>query len=77
MTELSTEENLKSKTESFSDLFEKSFEKIKNLEGSVVEGKVISVEKEAIIVDIGLKSELIGIFTNIDAKLFKILFFIW
>ena len=57
MTELSTEEKPKSKTESFSDLFEKSFEKINNLEGSVVEGRVISVEKEAIIVDIGLKSE--------------------
>ncbi len=57
MTELSTEEKPKSKTESFSDLFEKSFEKINNLEGSVVEGTVISVEKEAIIVDIGLKSE--------------------
>ena len=57
MTELSTEENPKSKIESFSDLFEKSFEKINNLEGSVVEGRVISVEKEAIIVDIGLKSE--------------------
>ena len=57
MTELSTEEKPKSKTESFSDLFEKSFEKINNLEGSVVEGRVISVEKEAFIVDIGLKSE--------------------
>ena len=57
MTELSTEEKPKSKTETFSDLFEKSFENINNLEGSVVEGKVISVEKEAIIVDIGLKSE--------------------
>ncbi len=57
LTELSTEEKPKSKTETFSDLFEKSFEKINNLEGSVVEGKVISVEKEAIIVDIGLKSE--------------------
>jgi small subunit ribosomal protein S1 len=57
LTELSTEDKLKSKTETFSDLFEKSFEKINNLEGSVVEGKVISVEKEAFIVDIGLKSE--------------------
>ena len=57
MTELSTEEKPKSKTETFSDLFEKSFENINNLEGSVVEGTVISVEKEAIIVDIGLKSE--------------------
>jgi len=57
LTELSTEEKPKSKIESFSDLFEKSFKKINNLEGSVVEGTVISVEKEAIIVDIGLKSE--------------------
>ena len=57
LTELSTEEKPKSKTETFSDLFEKSFENINNLEGSVVEGTVISVEKEAIIVDIGLKSE--------------------
>ena len=57
MTDLTTKENPKSKTESFSDLFEKSFEKINNLEGSVVEGKVILVEKEAITVDIGLKSE--------------------
>ena len=57
MTELLTENKPKSKTESFSDLFEKSFAQINNLEGSVVEGKVISVEKEAIIVDIGLKSE--------------------
>ncbi len=57
MTELSTEEKPGSKNESFSDLFEKSFNKITNLEGSVVEGTVISVEKDAIIVDIGLKSE--------------------
>ena len=57
MTEISTEEKSNSKTETFSDLFEKSFENINNLEGSVVQGKVISVEKEAVIVDIGLKSE--------------------
>tara|TARA_B100000963_G_scaffold262616_1_gene230728 strand:- start:286 stop:2004 length:1719 start_codon:yes stop_codon:yes gene_type:complete len=57
LTELSTEDTTKSAKETFSDLFEKSFEKITNIEGSVVEGKVISVEKEAIIVDIGLKSE--------------------
>ena len=57
MAELSTEENPNKSTESFSDLFEKSFEKINSLEGSVVAGQVISVEKEAIIVDIGLKSE--------------------
>ena len=43
--------------ESFSELFEKSFENIKSIEGSVVSGKVISTEKDLIVVDIGLKSE--------------------
>ncbi len=57
LTESLTKEKPKKVTETFSDLFEKSFEKINSLEGSVVEGKVISVEKDAIIVDIGLKSE--------------------
>ena len=61
-------ENPKSKIESFSDLFEKSFEKINNLEGSVVEGRVISVEKEAIIVDIGLKSEGRILKENLEVK---------
>ena len=45
------------KNEKFSDLFEKSFENINSIEGSVVSGKVISVEKDLIVVDIGLKSE--------------------
>ena len=43
--------------ESFSALFEKSFENINSIEGSVVSGKVISIEKDLIVVDIGLKSE--------------------
>ncbi len=43
--------------ESFSTLFEKSFENINSIEGSVVSGKVISIEKDLIVVDIGLKSE--------------------
>ncbi len=43
--------------ESFSVLFEKSFENINSIEGSVVSGKVISIEKDLIVVDIGLKSE--------------------
>ena len=45
------------KNEKFSDLFEKSFENINSIEGSVVSGKVISVEKDLVVVDIGLKSE--------------------
>ncbi len=46
-----------SNKESFSVLFEKSFENINSIEGSVVAGKVISVEKDLVVVDIGLKSE--------------------
>ena len=38
-------------------MFEKSFENVNSIEGSVVAGKVISVEKDLIVVDIGLKSE--------------------
>ena len=57
MNEITTEPKSLKNQESFSDLFEKSFEKINSLEGSVVAGTVISVEKDAIIVDIGLKSE--------------------
>ena len=57
MNETTTEPKSLKNKESFSDLFEKSFEKINSLEGSVVAGTVILVEKEAIIVDIGLKSE--------------------
>ena len=49
------------KNEKFSDLFEKSFENINSIEGSVVSGKVISVEKDLVVVDIGLKSEGLGL----------------
>ena len=45
------------KNEKFSELLEESFGNIKSIEGSVVSGKVITVEKDSIIVDIGLKSE--------------------
>ncbi len=43
--------------EKFSDLLEESFENMNSIEGSVVSGKVISIEKDIIVVDIGLKSE--------------------
>ena len=44
------------KNEKLSELFEKSFENINSIEGSVVSGKVISVEKDLIVVDIILTS---------------------
>ena len=43
--------------EKFSELLEESFSNINSIEGSVVSGKVITVEKDVITVDIGLKSE--------------------
>src|SRR5882762_9692078 len=43
--------------ESFAALLEQSFGKSGSLEGSVVKGIVRDVEKEFIIVDVGLKSE--------------------
>ena len=45
------------KNEKFSELLEESFSNINSIEGSVVSGKVITVEKDIITVDIGLKSE--------------------
>ncbi len=45
------------KNEKFSELLEESFENVKSIEGSVVSGKVLHVDKDSVIVDIGLKSE--------------------
>lgn len=44
-------------SENFADLLAESFNEDMNIEGSVVLGTVITVEKEAVIVDVGLKSE--------------------
>jgi len=43
--------------ESFSDLLDQSFQEMTSIEGSVVSGTVISIEKDMILIDIGLKSE--------------------
>jgi small subunit ribosomal protein S1 len=43
--------------ENFADLLAESFNEDMNIEGSVVVGTVISLEKEAVIIDVGLKSE--------------------
>ena len=43
--------------ENFADLLEESFGNTNNIEGSVVEGKVVGLENEVVLVDVGLKSE--------------------
>ena len=43
--------------ENFADLLAESFNEDINIEGSVVVGTVVSLEKEAVIIDVGLKSE--------------------
>ncbi len=44
-------------TENFADLLAESFDESVTIEGSVVRGVIVSVEKEAVIIDVGLKSE--------------------
>jgi len=43
--------------ESFSDLLDQSFQEMTSIEGSVVSGTVLSIEKDMVLIDIGLKSE--------------------
>ena len=45
------------KNETFADLLEESFAKNLKIEGSVVKGKVVSIENDVALVDVGLKSE--------------------
>jgi small subunit ribosomal protein S1 len=44
-------------TETFSQLLEESFQKIKTAPGSILKGIIISIGKDSVIVDAGLKSE--------------------
>jgi len=44
-------------TETFSELLEESFQKIKTAPGSILKGVIISIGKDSVIVDAGLKSE--------------------
>ena len=43
--------------ESFSALLDQSFQEMASIEGSVVSGTVLSIEKDMILIDVGLKSE--------------------
>ena len=49
--------NNSKKSETFADLLEESFAKNLKIEGSVVKGKVVSIENDVALVDVGLKSE--------------------
>ena len=49
--------NNSNKNETFADLLEESFAKNLKIEGSVVKGKVVSIENDIAVVDVGLKSE--------------------
>jgi small subunit ribosomal protein S1 len=53
-------------TESFAQLFEESLKTIKTCPGSIVRGVVVSIEKDIVLVDAGLKSE-----SAIPAEQFK------
>jgi small subunit ribosomal protein S1 len=44
-------------TENFADLLAESFDETVTIEGSVVRGVVVSIDKDAVIIDVGLKSE--------------------
>ena len=46
-----------STNESFAELLDQSFQEMTSIEGSVVSGKVLSIEKDMILIDVGLKSE--------------------
>ena len=52
-----TETTTKPVKESFSELLDQSFQEMNSIEGSVVSGKVISIEKDMILIDVGLKCE--------------------
>ena len=43
--------------ENFAELLDQSFQEMASIEGSVVSGTVLSIEKDMILIDVGLKSE--------------------
>jgi len=47
----------KSTGENFAELLDQSFQEMASIEGSVVSGTVLSIEKDMILIDVGLKSE--------------------
>ena len=53
----SDKKNKSKKSENFAELLEESFSKEIKKVGSLVKGRVVAIEKEAAVVDIGFKSE--------------------
>ena len=43
--------------ENFAQLLDQSFQEMESIEGSVVSWTVLSIEKDMILIDVGLKSE--------------------
>lgn len=44
-------------TENFAELLEESFKGEERLQGRVISGKIISIENDIVLIDVGLKSE--------------------
>src|SRR5436190_2962782 len=64
--------NSPSDTENFAALLEESFGQTESLEGRVIKGKIIAIENDVAIIDVGLKSEgrvSIKEFSTPDAEL--------
>ena len=56
-----TETIAKPLKESFSELLDQSFQEMNSIEGSVVSGKVISIEKDMILIDVGLNVKVVSL----------------
>ena len=54
---MSAVESYNAGREDFAALLEESFTKNEALEGSVIKGKVVAIEKDMAIIDVGLKTE--------------------
>ena len=52
-----TETTIKTSKESFAEMLDQSFQEMTSIEGSVVSGTVLSIEKDMILIDVGLKCE--------------------
>ena len=44
-------------TENFAELLEESFKGEERLQGRVISGKILSIENDIVLIDVGLKSE--------------------
>ncbi len=52
-----TENSAPLTNENFADLLEESFKEEDRLQGRVINGKILAIENDIVIIDVGLKSE--------------------